>query len=70
MTFIGSIVASSSMMSNPLEPTRGSRQSMQYWRTWSSSSAIRRGVNTRDRRPRCSVCVGGSSNMMTPPGRS
>ena len=70
MTFIGSIVASSVMMSKPLEPTRGSRQSMQYWRTWSSSSAIRRGVKTRDMRPRCIVWTGGSSNMITPPGRS
>ena len=28
------------------------------------------GVKTRDMRPRCTVCTGGSSNMITPPGRS
>ena len=27
------------------------------------------GVNTRDSRPRCTVCTGGSSNMMTPGGQ-
>ena len=31
---------------------------------------MRRGVNTRDMRPRCIVCVGGSSNRITPGGSS
>ena len=66
ITRMGSSVASSAMMSKPSEPTSGSRQRTQYWRTWSSSAAMRRGVNTRDMRPRCIVCTGGSSKRITP----
>ena len=57
-------------MSNRSVPTSGSRQRTQNSRTWSSSAVIRRGVNTRDIRPRCIVCSGGSSNMTTPGGSS
>ena len=31
---------------------------------------MRRGVKTRDMRPRCVVCTGGSSKRMTPGGSS
>ena len=31
---------------------------------------MRRGVKTRDIRPRCIVCSGGSSNITTPDGSS
>ncbi|GAB4724745.1 hypothetical protein MOKP126_43530 [Mycobacterium avium subsp. hominissuis] len=70
ITRIGIIDASSAMMSKLEEPTSGSRHRMQYCRIWSSSAAIRRGVNTRDIRPRSTVCSGGSWNIMTPPGMS
>jgi hypothetical protein len=43
---------------------------MQNRRIWSSISAIRRGVNTRDIRPRSMLCTGGSSNIITPSGMS
>ena len=43
---------------------------MQKSRTSLSSSAIRRGVNTRDIRLRCIVCTGGSSNSTTAGGIS
>ena len=43
---------------------------MQYCRIWSSMAAIRRGVNTRDMSPRSIVCIGGSSNIITPGGIS
>ena len=33
-------------------------------------AAIRRGVNTRDIRPRSLECSGGSWNIITPPGMS
>ena len=58
------------MTSKPSEPMWGSRQLRQYARIWSSMAAIRRGVNTRDIRPRSIVWVGGSENIMTPPGMS
>ena len=70
MTRIGIIEASSAMMSKPSEPTSGSRQLMQYWRIWSSISAIRRGVKTRDISPRSMVWIGGSSIIITPLGMS
>ena len=70
MTRMGSIEASSAMMSKPLEPTSGSRQRAQKSRTWSSSAAMRRGVKTRDMSPRCVVCSGGSSKRRTPGGSS
>ena len=70
ITRIGIIDASSATMSKPPEPTSGSRQRTQNSRTWSSSAAIRRGVNTRDMSPRCIVCSGGSSNRITPGGSS
>lgn len=70
ITRIGIIAASSAMMSKLSEPTSGSRQPTQYRRIWSSISAIRRGVKTRDIRPRSIVCIGGSSNIMTPGGMS
>ena len=70
MTRIGIIDASSATMSNPSEPTCGSRQLTQNWRIWSSISAIRRGVNTRLIKPRNMVCTGGSSNIITPLGMS
>jgi hypothetical protein len=70
MTRIGIIDASSAMMSKPSEPTWGSRQRTQYCRIWSSIAAIRRGVNTRDIKPRNIVCMGGSSNIITPGGMS
>ena len=43
---------------------------MQNCRIWSSTSAIRRGVKTRDISPRSIVCTGGSSNIITPLGMS
>ena len=70
ITRIGIIEASSAMMSNPSEPTSGSRQLTQYRRIWSSMAAIRRGVKTRDISPRSIVCMGGSSNIITPLGMS
>ncbi len=39
-------------------------------RTLSSSAFMRRGVNTRDRRPRCTSWTGGSSMRMIPGGIS
>ena len=46
----------------------GSRLLAQNARIWGSSSAIRRGVNTRDSSFRCRVWVGGSSKMNMPGG--
>ena len=70
ITRIGIMAASSAMMSKPSVPTCGSRQAMQNRRIWSSISAIRRGVNTRDIRPRSMLWTGGSSNIITPLGMS
>ncbi len=70
MTRIGIIAASSATTSKPSDPTSGSRQRTQYWRIWSSMAAIRRGVNTRLISPRSMVCIGGSSNIITPVGSS
>jgi len=70
ITRIGIIAASSATMSNPSEPTCGSRQLTQNRRIWSSISAILRGVNTRPISPRSMVCTGGSSNIITPLGMS
>ena len=64
------LAASSATMSNRLSPTNGSRHATQNARTWSSSSSMRRGVNTRDNSFRCTVCSGGSSNSSTPGGSS
>ena len=58
------------MKSKPPAPTSGSRLRAQNARTFGSSSAIRRGVNTRDSNDRCTSCVGGSSNRMLPGGMS
>jgi hypothetical protein len=70
ITRIGIIAANSAMMSNPSDPTSGSRQLTQYCRIWSSMAAIRRGVNTRAISPRNMVCSGGSWNIITPGGMS
>jgi hypothetical protein len=70
ITFMGMTTPSSATMSKRSAPTSGSRQLTQKARTWSSSSAMRLGVNTRDIRPRCIVCTGGSSNSTTPGGSS
>lgn len=43
---------------------------MQNSRIWSSMAAIRRGVKTRAIKPRNIVCMGGSSNIITPEGMS
>ncbi len=58
------------MKSNPSDPTSGSRLCAQNARTFGSSSAMRRGVKTRDSSDRCTSWVGGSSNRMLPGGIS
>ncbi len=67
---IGMKAPRSWMKSKPPEPTRGSRVVAQNSRIFGSMAAIRRGVNTRERRPRCSSWVGGSSKMIEPGGTS
>ena len=49
-------------------PTSGSSASAQNRRICGSSAFIFFGVNTRESRPRCIVCWGGSSKMNTPGG--
>ena len=51
-------------------PTSGSRHCAQNSRIFGSSAATFFGVNTRDRRLRWMVCVGGSSKISTPGGIS
>ncbi len=58
------------MKSNPSSPTSGSRVMAQNSRTFGSMAPIFRGVNTRDSRPRCRSCSGGSSKMNVPGGIS
>ena len=70
ITRIGITMPNSATMSKRSVPTSGSRQLTQNARTWSSKAAMRFGVNTRDIRPRCIVCRGGSSNSTTPGGSS
>ena len=52
------------------EPTSGSRVRAQNSRTFGSMAFIAFGVNTRDIRPRCTSCSGGSSMRIIPGGRS
>ncbi len=58
------------MKSKPPEPTSGSRLRAQNSRILGSSALTRRGVNTRDSRPRWMSCAGGSSKMIEPGGIS
>ena len=58
------------MKSNRPAPTSGSSRVPQNSRIFGSSPLIRRGVNTRDSRPRCTSCAGGSSKMIDPGGIS
>ena len=58
------------MKSNPPASTSGSRLRAQNSRTFGSSAATLRGVNTRDSNPRWMSWVGGSSKMIEPYGIS
>ena len=58
------------MKSNPPAPTSGSRLRAQNSRTFGSIALIFRGVKTRESRPRCKSCPGGSSKMIEPGGIS
>ena len=60
----------SAMKSNPPVPTSGSRLRAQNSRTLGSMAFILRGVNTRESRPRWTLCPGGSSKMIDPGGIS
>ena len=68
MTRIGISRPSFSIRSNRDSPTSGSRQRTQYSRTSGSSSAIRRGENTRASSFRWMSWTGGSSMMRVPGG--
>ena len=58
------------MKSNPPEPTSGSSVCAQNSRTFGSIASMRFGLKTRDRIPRCTSWMGGSSKRMFPGGSS
>ena len=70
MTRAATIAAKSWTKSKPSLPTNGSRHRAQNSRTSGSRASIFFGVKTRDSRPRCMVCCGGSSKMNMPGGKS
>ena len=70
MVRIGICAPRSATKSKPPAPINGSRARAQNSRTLGSSASIFFGVNTRESRPRWTVCCGGSSKMTTPGGIS
>ena len=70
ITRIGISRPNTSIRSNRLWPTSGSRQSTAYARIFGSSAMIRRGVKIFLSRLRCSVWIGGSSMIRVPGGSS
>ncbi len=70
MVRIGNCAPRSATKSKRPAPTSGSRARAQNSRTFGSRAFIFLGVNTRESRPRWTVCCGGSSKITMPGGIS